>query len=253
MQVDRFECRVFAGWRQAASALPVIVLLERRGEPAAAALFYSRSHFGIPTGVVKGGNNTGDGLVVAPTSQRVAVLQAATQKLFSLPWVHTVAASLRSEMAPAVIAPGSPLAGCVWRSREISTNLSLEGGFEGFLSRQRPRSRRNYRYFRRRAERKLGPVFVPHLQVDDAAQAVAELHAASVHSMPWRRSFQLEAALRGIPGLIRQGRPELSGPMAELRVRMAAGRRHVPRVAAQLQHLRGCLAVRGYAKLLPGT
>jgi hypothetical protein len=227
MQLDRFECRMFAGWRLAASALPVIVLLKRRGEPAAA-LFYSRSHFGIPTGVVKGGNNSREKLIVAPTSQRVAVLQAATQKLFSSPWVYTVAASLRSEMAPAVIAPGFPLAGCVWRSREIRTNLSLEGGFEEFLSRQRPRSRRNYRYFRRRAEQKLGLVFGPHLQVDDAAQDVAELHAASVHPMPWRRSIQIEAALREIPGLIRQGRPELSGPMAELRVRKAAGRRHVP-------------------------
>jgi hypothetical protein len=243
MQAERFECRVFSGWRRATLALPVVeslrystglssdmmtspawftsrtaawhnspvvVLLEQEGKPAAAVLFYSRCHLGLPTGVVKGGNHTGDGLVIAPEGQRVAAVEAAALEVLLLPWVHTVAASLREKAVPTPAAI-FPHADQVWQSRAINTHLSLEDGFEGFLSRLRPRSRRNYRYFRRRAEREHGLAFVPRLQVEDSIRAVEELRGSLLHPVPRGRSIMLDAAIRKTPGSFAMGIRDAAG------------------------------------------
>ena len=45
---------------------PVVVAVEQEGRLVAAVLLSSQRQLGIPTGVVKGGNGTGDGVVVAP-------------------------------------------------------------------------------------------------------------------------------------------------------------------------------------------
>lgn len=240
-----FSCRVFRGERQAAAAAlsvqrlrqacgmdadmmtdmswfisrtmlwgndPMVVLMDRDGRLTAAALFYHRRQRGFPTGVVKGGNRSGDGLVIAPPGLRTAALQAAMAKVLSLPWVHTVLASLRNAEDPDRAAAAlQAQVDAAWRVREVGTHLSLEGGFEGFLSRQRPRSRRNYRYFRRRAERELGLVFVPSLTEAEAVQAVEALHGVSMFPVPRARAVRLEAAIRGTPGYFAMGVRDMAG------------------------------------------
>lgn len=188
-------------WRNS----PLAVVLEQDGEPEAAVLLYGRNQFGIPTGVIKGGNGSGDGVVVAAPGQRVAALKAAAGAVLGLPWVHTVMASVRAAGEPPAAAADAAHIGCGWLGREVSTDLSLEGGFEGFLSRLRPRSRRNYHYFRRRAERELGLEFVPDLMPDEAVRAVEELHGASMHPVPRARSRKFEAAIRRTPGSFAMG------------------------------------------------
>ncbi len=241
---DRYACRLFIGQRRAAAAAPVvealrqslglasdmtthvpwfvartaawrnspiIAVLEEDDQPVAAVLFYDRQQFGIPTGVIKGGNRSGDGLVVAAPGQRMAALQAAIAAVLALPWVHMVLVSMRGEALLEATAPAMPPFDCVWHSREVSTHLSLAGGFEGFLSRLRPRSRRNYRYFRRRAENELGLAFVPSLRPDDAMQAVAELHGVAMHPVPRARARRLEAAIRDTPGHFAMGVRDAAG------------------------------------------
>lgn len=240
-----FSCRVFTGERQAIAIAPtvqrlrqacgmsadmttdmswfisrtmlwgndpVVVLLDLDGQSTAAALFYHRRHRGFPTGVVKGGSRSGDGLIIAPPRLRTAALQAAMANVLSLPWVHTILASLRSaetpDRAPATLQEQGDGA---WRVREVGTHLSLEGGFEGFLSRQRPRSRRNYRYFRRRGEKELGLVFVPSLTQMEAVQAVEALHGVSIFPVPHARALRLEAAIRGTPGYFAMGVRDVAG------------------------------------------
>lgn len=240
-----FNCRVFTGERQATAIAPsvqrlrqacgmdadmttdmswfisrtvlwgndpVVVLLDQNGRLAAAALFYHRRPRGFPTGVVKGGNRSGDGLIIAPPRLRAGALQAAMAEVLSLPWVHTILASLRTDEGPDRAAAAlQAQVDAAWRVREVGTHLSLEGGFEGFLSRQRPRSRRNYRYFRRRAEKELGLVFVPSLTQAEAMQAVEALHGFSMFPVPFARAVRLEAAIRGTPGYFGMGVRDRAG------------------------------------------
>lgn len=198
--VPWFISRTLA-WRNS----PLIAVLEADDQPAAAVLLYGRQQFGIPTGIIKGGNGAGDGVVVAAPGQRAAALQAAVTAVLAMPWVHTVLASMREAEVPELTVPAAEGLDCAWHSREVSTRLSLEGGFEGFLSRLRPRSRRNYRYFRRRAEQQLGLAFVPSLRPEEAAQAVEELHGIAMHPVPRGRARKIEAAIRATRGYFAMG------------------------------------------------
>ena len=243
-RIGPFSCELFVGRRRVQSATPIIqalrrshgqtsdmttdpswlldramvwrnsplaVVLERDGQPAAAVLLYGRNQLGVPTGVIKGGNQAGDGVVVAAARQRVAAVEAAATAALRLPWVHTVMASVRGAGTTSTFTPEDPHIGCAWLGREVSTDLSLEGGFEGFLSRLRPRSRRNYYYFRRRAERELGLSFVPDMQSEDAIEAVEELHGAAMYPVPRGRSRKWQAAIRQVPGSFAMGVRDPSG------------------------------------------
>ncbi len=237
-EVGQFRCRLFVGRKRVQSAIPIVqalrrfhgltsdmttdpfwllnraavwrnsplvVVLERDGHPVAAVLLFGRNQFGVPTGVIKGGNLSGDGVVVAASGQRMVAIEAAAKAVLGLPWVHMVMVSVRAAGTTPSATPDAANIAFGWLGREVSTDLSLEGGFEGFLSRLRPRSRRNYYYFRRRAERDLGLSFVPDLQPDDAIQAVEELHGASMYPVPRGRSRRWEAAIRQVPGSFAMG------------------------------------------------
>ena len=190
---------------------PLIAVIEENAQPVAAVLLYGRQQFGIPTGVIKGGNRSGDGLVIAAPDRRAAALEAAIAGVLALPWVHTVLASMKGADLAGEMTSMVPRFDCVWQSREVGTHLSLEGGFEGFLSRLRPRSRRNYRYFRRRGESELGLTFVPRLQPEQAVQAVQDLHAIAMYPVPRARARTLEAVIRGTPGSFAMGVRDAAG------------------------------------------
>ncbi len=242
--IDGLTCRIFTGRKQVAVAAPtveamrraygldadmttdmgwfvsrtvlwgnspIVVLVDQGTKPVAAVLLYQRRFCGIPTGVIKGGNGSGDGVVVAPPPLRTAALQAALAKVLSLPLTHTVLVAARGVDAQAAqIRPQDEL-GAQWRAREVETHLSLAGGFEGFMSRLRTRSRRNYRYFRRRAESELGIVFVPSLTNAEAGQAVEELHGVSMFPVPRGRAMRFQAAIQDTPDSFAMGVRDQSG------------------------------------------
>ncbi len=187
---------------------PIVVLLERDTRPAAAVLLYGRRQWGLPSGLVRGGNRSGDGVVIAPPALRVAALTAAAECMLANPWVHSVLASVRGEAPPSVSNFGFQAR---WRARTVATDLSLTGGFEGVLSRMRPRSRRNYRYFRRRAESQLGAAFVPGLTDTQAEDAVSMLHGGGLHPQPLSRALRLLAVARETPGYFAMGVHDASG------------------------------------------
>lgn len=183
---------------------PIVVIVEQGGQPVAAVLLSGRKQFGFPTGVVKAGNGSGDGVVVAPAALRASALAAAIARVLATPWIHTFLISVRGV---AGINGGLPVTAVrqTWRVRPVGTSLSLDGGFEGFLSRLRPRSRRNYRYFRRRAEKEIGASFLPQLEPDEAVQAVQMLQGVAMHPVPYVRAMRFEAAIRATPGYFAMG------------------------------------------------
>ncbi len=242
--IDGLTCRIFTGREQVAAAAstvealrrayglgadmttdmgwfvsrtvlwgncPIVVLVDQGTKPVAAVLLYQRRFCGVPTGVIKGGNGSGDGVVVAPRPLRTAALQAALAKVLSLPLTHTVLVAVRGADAQAATVRTQVTLDTQWRAREVETHLSLAGGFEGFMSRLRTRSRRNYRYFRRRAESELGVVFVPSLTDAEAGQAVEELHGVSMFPVPRARAMRFQAAIQDTPGSFAMGVRDLSG------------------------------------------
>ncbi len=241
---DGLTCRIFTGRKQVAAAAPtvealrraygldgdmttdmgwfvsrtvlwgnspIVVLVDQGKKPVAAVLLYERRFCRVPTGVIKGGNGAGDGVVVAPLPLRTAVLQVALAKALSLPLTHTVLAAVRGLDAQAPSVRPKVELDAQWRARQVGTHLSLAGGFEGFMSRLRTRSRRNYRYFRRRAESELGVVFVPNLTNAEACQAVRELHGVSLHPVPRARAMRFQAAIQDTPGSFAMGVRDRSG------------------------------------------
>ena len=81
---------------------PIVVLVNQGAKPVAAVLLYQRRYCGIPTGVIKGGNGSGDGVVVAPLPLRMAALQVALAKVLLLPLTHTVLVAARGVNAQPV-------------------------------------------------------------------------------------------------------------------------------------------------------
>ena len=182
--------------------LPVVAVLGDRF-PFAAVLFSALRKWGVPRGLLRAGNSAGDGILIA-SGDRLAIVAQAMGAALRLPWVHAAAASLRDERADAL--PRGLAGFDVWRRyREVGTELSLEGGFEGFLSRLRPRSRRNYRYFRRRAEAEMDVSFVPNLGREDAVRAVTQLHGVGMQRRSRRGSLWTEATVRQTPGSFAMG------------------------------------------------
>lgn len=190
---------------------PLAVVLEQDGQPAAAVLLRGRKRLGVPTGVVRCGNPSGDGAVVAALGQRVAALEMAAGAVLGLPWVHTVMASVRGAEEVPAATPGTARIECTWFERKVGTDLSLNGGFEGFLLRFPLPGRRDQRHLRRRAERELGLVFVPDLLPADTIRAVEELHGGSAHPAAGGRSLRLEAAIRQTPGSFAMGVRDMAG------------------------------------------
>lgn len=195
--VDWFLSRT-AAWRNT----PLAVILHDGGQPVAAALFSLEQRLGLPTGLVRGGNGSGDGLLVA-SGNRIDIVTEAVGAVFGISWVHTVLASVRGIEAPSAALPGNARHSSA--QREIGTHLSLEGGFDGYLSRLGSRSRRNHRYYRRRGEAELGLAYLSELGPEDAVAAVTQLHAVAMHPAPRTRSMMIEAAIRQTPGSFAQG------------------------------------------------
>ncbi len=190
--------------RQAAlAAIPIMVVLEEV-VPVAAALFSAPKIRGVLTGVARAGNSTGDGILIAP-GNHFEILAVAIGGVLRLPWVHTVAACLRGEQTIDTPLPALAPFETRWRYSHIGSELSLEGGFEGFLSRLRPRSRRNYRYFRRRAEAEMGLSFVRDVGQEDAIAAVKQLHGVGLHFIPEKQALLTEAAIRQTMGSFAMG------------------------------------------------
>jgi len=183
-------------------ATPVIVLQRLDGIVQSAVLLHVRCWHGISTGVLKCGNLTGDGGVVAPAAERARVLQQAMTLLLSHRFVHTVIATFRQ--------PGGSLAipttrAVHWQPREMRCRLDLSGGLDSFLMRQSRKFRRNFRYYRRRAEVELGCRFVPELTAAQSVAAVRALHGQGTHPVPTRRALMHEQALRSTPGAFAMG------------------------------------------------
>ena len=134
---------------------------------------------GRPTGWVFGGDRMGRGLVLASPEREAEVIATACEHLLAN-GVHALRLWWRStgnEILPILHLERPGLQ--VWCKSEIRPHgdwLHLSSSYEAFLNSLGSHTRRNLRYYRRRAEEQ-GYYFVPELSLSAYESAVRSLHA----------------------------------------------------------------------------
>jgi hypothetical protein len=141
-----------------------------------AVLLYRYMVLGCGIGMFSTNDRSGRGTLVAPAALRSAMAEMATRSLMDR-GVFAVLISFRDGGAgnPAKGSDtGQPIARStandktarwVWRQREMPDYLLLEETFDGTLAKIGTRTRRNMRYYRKRAEAELGCVFLPEVRI----------------------------------------------------------------------------------------
>jgi len=156
-----------------------------------AVLLYRYMVLGCGIGIFSTNDRSGRGTLVAPAALRSSMAEMATRSLMDR-GVLAVLISFRdgdtanpkkgpdkSQPVGGSTAGGSTVVGStvvgstandktarwVWRQRETPDYLQMEETFDGTLAKIGTRTRRNIRYYRKRAEAELGCVFLPLVQI----------------------------------------------------------------------------------------
>ncbi len=161
-----------------------------------AVLIYEYRFAGLPTGIFATDDVSGTRTVIASASSRFELAQRATAQLMRRN-AAIVFASVDQEAA----APEPPvLAGARFahRTRWIPTSLALSDTIESTLAQFGTRTRRNLRYYRRRAVTELGAQFIPHAQLSQ--QEFLALNRTSTHPLSqqdalWRHGLFEESSM----------------------------------------------------------
>ena len=139
-------------------------------------LLYRYMVLGCGIGMFSTNDRSGRGTLVAPAALRSAMAEMATRSLMDR-GVFAVLISFRdggagnpargSDMGQSIggSTANDKTARWVWRQREMPDYLLLEKTFDGTLAKVGTRTRRNMRYYRKRAEAELGCVFLPEVRI----------------------------------------------------------------------------------------
>lgn len=141
-----------------------------------AALLYKYKVLGCGIGTYTTNDRSGRGSLVAPAALRSTLAEIVSRMLMD-DGALAVLISFRDGDAANQEGPNkNRLSGIsaandkttrwAWRERETADYLLLEKTFEGTLAKIGQRTRRNIRYYRKRAEAELGCQFVPAVKID---------------------------------------------------------------------------------------
>ena len=184
---------------------PVVLLVRSEQGLRAAVYLYEKTWFGYPTGYMRTFDHlTGESSVIAPAKSRFVLLQLAIYQLFRQGSVRVAWATVSLSAAQAV-------ADSQQRRNhirfEVSTQqrehrLKLSESFDATLSRFGQHTRRNLRYYRRRAEKDLNAEFHSGLSVAQSDQALQELSKTAFQPFAisleeWKK---MDGLLRTQPG-----------------------------------------------------
>ena len=136
-----------------------------------AVLVYRYMVLGCGIGMFSTNDRSGRGTLVGPAALRSTLAEMATRSLMER-GAFAVLISFRdgdtgSEKSQPVggSTANDKTARWVWRQREMADYLPLEETFDGTLAKIGTRTRRNMRYYRKRAEAELGCVFLPEVRI----------------------------------------------------------------------------------------
>jgi hypothetical protein len=189
-----------------------VVLLVRSAERLEGAVFLcEKMILGMPTGYLRGFDHlTGESTVIGYEQSRIALLQFAIQQLLVETSARVAWATVRQGEGDS---DGMQIKqeGLAMRAEVDSLprehRLKLSDTFAATLARFGPHTRRNLRYYRRRAENELESSFNPELTFAESDKALQEL---SEHSFqPFSKSLsewrKMDSLLRTRPGYFAMG------------------------------------------------
>ena len=147
-----------------------------------AVLMYEYRLAGLPTGIFATDDIYGSRTVLAPPSHGCAIGRAAATELMRR---NAAAVFISVNQAPSHGPDTQPTAAAgirvAQRTRWTPAYLQLSHSFDSLLARLGPRTRRNLRYYPRRAAAEMGAYFVPNAQPN--LQEFLELNRASTHPL----------------------------------------------------------------------
>jgi hypothetical protein len=188
-----------------------VVLLVRSAECLVGAVYlYEKTFCGLRTGYLRGFDHlTGESSVIALAPFRAYLLQLAIHQLFL---------QTNARVAWATVSEGAaePSANSLHEQGQLRVEassirrehrLKLSDAFDSTLSRFGQHTRRNLRYYRRRAEKELQASFNPELTVKESDDALQQLSQRSFQPFPgslaeWRK---MDSLLRTQPGYFAMG------------------------------------------------
>ena len=190
---------------------PVVLLVRTAEQLQGAVYLYEKLLFGVPSGYLRGFDHlTGESTVIAPEGTRISILQEAICRLLQQTRARVAWATVRQGAGESEHVP-LERKGLVLQS-ELSSiprehRLKLSSTFDATLARFGSHTRRNLRYYRRRAEKELPASFSPALSFAESNQALQELSQSSFQ--PFSKSLaewrQMDALLRTQPGYFAMG------------------------------------------------
>jgi hypothetical protein len=189
---------------------PVLLLIRSKERLEGAVYLLEKTVCGIPTGYLRGFDHlTGESSVTAHEQVRASLLQIAIQQLFvqtgaRVAWATVCQGAEKSftaleQVRPYLRVEASSL------SREH--RLKLSETFDATLGRFGAHTRRNLRYYRRRAEKDLNASFHSELGHDESQEALEHLKDGCFQPFPnsvnnW---WKMDGLLRTRPGYFAMG------------------------------------------------
>jgi hypothetical protein len=189
---------------------PVVLLVRSANSLEGAVYLYEKTFCGIPTGYLRGFDHlTGESSVIAREEVRVSILQVAIHQLFLKTGARVAWATVRLGAAKPIAASHQDVQRLHLETGSISREyrLQLRDTFAETLSHFGPHTRRNLRYYRRRAEKELKASFHPQLAIAESDEALQQLSKCSFQPFPislaeWRK---MDGLLRTQPGYFAMG------------------------------------------------
>jgi hypothetical protein len=158
---------------------PFVVAVYDKFELAGIAFCVKRCLFGIPVGIVECGDACGDGSILSSEECFDDVMDIAVRTILRERWTWLAQLGWISGTQSVVERVWEHERSGKMRTRALSfdvwSDLSLDENYELFLARLGSQTRRNMRYYRRRAER-AGWEFVSNIEGETAWAAIESLY-----------------------------------------------------------------------------
>jgi len=211
---------------------PVLDLVRLTADDLVGAmLLYRYTLLGWGIGTFSTNDRSGRGTLVAPAALRSTMAEMVTRRLMDRGALAVLisfrdgdTANKKEELNEGRLrqGPGANDTTARWarREREMPDYLPLKESFDGTLATMGPRTRRNLRYYRRRAEAALGCVFVPAVQID--RRAFLDFNRDCMYAVPAKVAQWRYESLKSIGTPLFMGIKDRDGRWLSL----LGGRRH---------------------------
>ena len=199
-------------WTKIWRAWPILVMVYRQNCLFGVVLLHLRTKSGIPVGIARAGNGSGQGSVVGNPTDWCEIIEIVSKTILKLPAVHTVFISahwshqaIQLENRPAQNLQGQ------WQFRSTRNRLKLTAGYDATMAQLGYKMRRNLRYYRKRAQAELCCHFISDLNDQQRNEAVLSLYSKGIYVHDRCRALSVEAVLRSVAGHFAMGLQKANG------------------------------------------